>query len=102
MKIIAALLFAPLFLGAGTAHADDLSFPEEALADSIGEAVCEFIDDQGVNTASMMDLFTVVYRQQAIRTPDDAADVVNYIIYTYCPDHWKELVAFGEGVRAGG
>ena len=68
----------------------------------MGEAVCEFIDDQGVTTASMMDLFTVVFQQQAVRTPDDAADVVNYIVYTYCYSHWSELVAFGEGVRAGG
>jgi hypothetical protein len=103
MKIIAVLssLLAATFVGAGVAHAD-LSPSEEALGDFMSEAVCEFLDDQGVNTASMLDLFAVVYRQQAVRTEQDAADVVNYVVYTYCYSHWSELVAFGEGVRAGG
>ena len=105
MKIITVLssLLAATFVGAGIAHADGTLSPgEEALGDSMGEAVCEFLDDQGVTTASMTDLFTVVFQQRAVRTPGDAADVVNYIVYTYCHRHWKELVAFGDGVRAGG
>jgi hypothetical protein len=105
MKIIAVLssLLAATFVGAGVAHADGTLSPgEEALGDSISGGVCEFLDYEGVTTASMTDLFVVVYQQRAVRTLEDAADVINYVVYTHCDDHWGELVAFGEGVRAGG
>lgn len=101
-------LFSSLFLAAGLfscsagfAHADGtLSAGEEIVGDQMSGAICEFIDDQGVNTSSLMDVFTVVYQQREVRTPGDAADVVNYVVYNYCPRHWKEIVAFGEGARS--
>ena len=35
-----------------------------------------------------------------ISTGGDAADIINYTVSTYCPEHWSALVAFGEGYRA--
>jgi hypothetical protein len=102
-KLLSGILVAAGLLAgsAGVAHADGtLSSGEELVGDQMSGAICEFIDDQGVNTSSMMDLFTVVYQQRAVHTPDDAADVINYVVYVYCHDHWKELVAFGEGARS--
>lgn len=103
MKIFSGIVLAAGLLAgsAGIAQADGtLSAGEELVGDQMSDAVCEFIDEQGVNTSSMMDLFTVIYQQREVRTPGDAADVINYVVYVYCPSHWKELVAFGEGARS--
>ncbi len=31
----------------------------------------------------------------------DAVDIINYVVSSYCPQHWPALVAFGEGFRSG-
>ena len=95
---IAGVLLLPF--AAATASADGYLTPgEESLGDAISGSMCEYIENNGVTMRSMTNLFDIVYRQPEVADGGDVADVINYAVYTYCPDHWDELVSFGEGVR---
>lgn len=93
---IAAAAFA-----APAAHADGLlSRGEQALGDSMADEICDYLDSEGVTNASMTNLFNIVYEQREVRTPSNAVHVINYVVHDYCPGLWRELAAFGNGVRA--
>ena len=96
LAITATLLFS------APATADGyLSPQEEAFGDAIAVELCKMIDRIGVNNMSMSEAMEIIY----VNTPasmdmSDAVDIINYSVYNYCPGHWDELVAFGEGARS--
>lgn len=77
-----------------------LTAQEQRFGDQIGSALCSYIDTAGVTTASMSEAMRIIYRN----TPGnvdltDTADIINYVVSTYCPNHWAELVTFGDAMR---
>lgn len=102
-SIVAAAAAVGLVFGAaGIAHADGYLTPgEQAVGDAIANDLCEYIDVSGVTTASMSRVFDIIYPMREIADGGDVADVVNYSVSTYCPDHWSELVSFGDAMRNG-
>lgn len=102
MKII-GVVAALLFAAPGVASADGYITPgEESLGDVMAESFCEYLDKNGVTMRSMTNAFDIIYRQPEVADGGDVADVINYIVYVYCPSHWDELVSFGEGFRGAG
>lgn len=91
----AALLSSP------TANADGYISPQEQrFGDEIAASICQFIDRAGVNARSMAQAIEIIYTNTpANMDMGDAVDIINYSVYNYCPGHWGELVAFGEGAR---
>lgn len=95
MMVVGVLLASP-------SRADGIvTADEEAVGDAVASTLCEYLDNNGVNRASMMAAMTVLYRN----TPQDmdmtdAVDIINYSVYNYCPEYWPQLVAFGEGARS--
>jgi hypothetical protein len=78
----------------------NLTPQEENLGDQISSSLCEYLDSAGVNRESMYEAMKIIYEN----TPSsidltDSVDIINYAVYSYCPRHWSELVAFGEGAR---
>lgn len=97
--VLAATAAALLF--SAPASADGYLTPQEQhFGDEIADSVCRFIDRLGVNAVSMEQAVEIIYTHTpASMDMTDAADIINYSVYTYCPEHWGELVAFGEGAR---
>ena len=100
-KISAALSAIALFVGtAGVAHADGYLTPgEEDLGDAVSDGLCEYIQINGVTSRSMTEVFDIIYQQPEVANGGDVADVVNYVVSSYCPEYWRELTSFGEGYR---
>lgn len=89
-----------LFAGRANADGGSLTPQEEAFGDQISSSLCKYLDSAGVNRDSMYTAMGIIYRN----TPQDmdltdSVDIINYAVYNYCPTHWDELVAFGEGAR---
>jgi hypothetical protein len=87
---------------AAVARADGiLTAEEKRFGDTVAGALCDYLDQLGVNEDSMYNSVKIIYQH----TPNymdttDAADIINYAVYNYCPNHWSELVAFGAGARS--
>lgn len=83
------------------ARADgNLTAQEERFGDQISEALCSYIDTAGVTTSSMSQAMRIIYRNTPSNMDySDAVDVINYVVSTYCPNHWAELVSFGDAMR---
>ena len=100
-KIAIAAGLIAIGLNSGVAHADNYLTPGEiALGDSVHNGLCSFIDQHGVNRASMAALIETLYESPDVANYGDSVDVINYTVKTYCPRHWGELVSFGEGARS--
>lgn len=86
----------------GKAHADGYLTPqEEHFGDLIAGPLCEYIDAAGVTESSMEDALKIIYRNTpTYMDVGDAADIINYTVYNYCPRHWSKLQAFGAGARS--
>ena len=88
----------------GKAHADGyLSPQEESFGDAVSGPLCKYIDNLGITDSSMEEAMRIIY----VNTPNnmdvgDAVDIINYVVDTYCPEHWPDLVAFGNRHRGGG
>lgn len=100
--VIPAIAVAALALiGAAPAHADGtLTASERQFADETEAATCRYLDAVGITKDSMTELVGDVYVYGPVTNGGDAADIINYTVYTYCPSHWDELVSFGEGFRS--
>ena len=99
---VAAAVVGLLFAAQGTAHADNYLTPGEiSVGDGMSDALCEYIGDNGVTMGSMTNAARVIYQQDEIANMGDAVDVINYVVSTYCPDYWRELVSFGDAMRNG-
>lgn len=87
---------------AAVARADGNITPQEqAFGDAVAGSLCNYLDQRGITEDSMYDLVKIIYEDTpSYMDAGDAADIVNYTVYTYCPNHWPALVAFGEGYRA--
>lgn len=98
---ITALMVIGVLLASPSRADGIITADEEMVGDSVASTLCEYLDNNGVNRASLTAAMTVLYRN----TPQDmdmtdAVDIINYAVYNYCPDHWDELVSFGEGARS--
>lgn len=99
IAFVSYLVFAT-FVGAGISKADGYLTPgEQSLADAVASGICNYIDNNGVTISSMTSIFDVIYPQPEIANGGDVADVVNYSVKNYCPEHWRELVSFGSAAR---
>ena len=99
--VIPAAAVAAALIGAAPASADGtLTASERQFADQTEAATCRYLDQVGVTQDSMTELVTDVYAYGPVTNGGDAADIINYTVYTYCPSHWSALVAFGEGFRS--
>ena len=83
------------------ARADgNLTAQEQQFGDDIAQSLCDYIDVAGVTTASMSKSMKIIYQHTpASMDMSDAVDIINYVVSTYCPSHWAELVTFGDAVR---
>jgi hypothetical protein len=102
MKRLVFLLAAiASFATPAVAHADGYLSPgEERFGDRISTALCNYIDDNGVNATSMYQAVRIIYNNTPANVDaSDAVDIINYVVEIYCPDHWNELVAFGNAMR---
>lgn len=105
IKIVVGSIFLATAAAVSTvavARADGNVTPQEqAFGDGISASLCNYLDNRGINEHSMYDLMKIIYEDTpSYMDAGDAADIVNYTVYTYCPNHWPALVAFGEGYRA--
>lgn len=87
--------------GTAIARADgNLTAQEQRFGDQIAGALCSYIDTAGVTTSSMMNSMRIIYENTPGNTDySDAVDIINYVVSTYCPNHWAELVTFGDAMR---
>jgi hypothetical protein len=86
----------------GKAYAD-LSPGEQRFGDAVAAPLCEFLDSSGINEASLTKAVEIIYRNTPANVDvSDSVDIINYAVYNYCPNHWDNLVAFGEGARSQG
>lgn len=98
--MVSAAIIAGLIVS-GKAHADGYLTPgEENLGDILSVSLCNYLDNNGVSRASLTTAFDAIYPEPVIANGGDVADVINYVVDTYCPRHWPSLVAFGEGARS--
>lgn len=98
--VASAFIAVGMLAGAGIAHADGYLTPgEQSLGDAMGDGICNYIDTNGVTTSSLTAMFNVIYPQPEIANGGDVADVINYAVDNYCPEHWRELVSFGSAAR---
>lgn len=88
--------------GTAIARADGyLSEEEQTFGNAVSSELCIYLDQNGVTFDSMYDLTKIIYENTSRRVDvSDSVDIVNYVVYEYCPRHWASLVAFGEGIRA--
>ena len=96
--LITLLMVAGVLLASEAKADGSLTPQEEAFGDQVSTALCDYLDSAGVGRDSMYTAMKIIYRN----TPDnidltDSVDIINYAVYNYCPQHWAELVAFGEG-----
>lgn len=97
---VGLLAFSATVFGAGIARADGYLTPgEEAVGDAISSDLCSYIDNNGVTRSSLTVMFRAIYPMPEIASGGDVADVINYVVDNYCPEHWRELVAFGSAAR---
>lgn len=104
IKLISLLLIvlsAVAIAISAVARADGaLTSQEQYFGDQISKPLCEYIDTAGVNNVSMNVAISIIYRHTPTNMDaSDAVDIINYVVFTYCPDHWGELVAFGDRYR---
>jgi hypothetical protein len=101
--MISATIIASLIVS-GKAYADGyLSPSEESFGDSISGPLCKYIDRSGINEGSMTEAMRIIYTHTpAHMDVGDAVDIINYVVYTYCEEHWNSLVAFGDSYRGAG
>jgi hypothetical protein len=103
-KVVVAGLIttAALAMYPAQAHADpasDITASEKSLADQIWPTACAYIGEKGVTVNSMTFLINTLYHQGGV-TPNDTPLVINYIVYTYCPEYWSSVVAMGNYFRS--
>jgi hypothetical protein len=89
-----------MWIGIARARADGvLSAMEQEDGDRYGRIYCSAIDD----TPNINGVFIVMQSVMSDGfTADNAADVINYTVLTYCPRHWGLLTAIGNAARSGG
>lgn len=91
-----ALLGAALYLSAPAKADGVLSDTELVYVDLYSDAVCQTIDEY--HSAS-----GVIGVAQAIAedgfADDDAIDIINASVHTYCPRNWPLIVAIGKVAR---
>ena len=98
--ILASVVIVASFIVAGRASADGYMTPgEENVANAISGDLCAYLNRNGVSTSSLSTVFDAIYPKPEISDYSDVADVVNYVVYNYCPEFWPQLVAYGEGAR---
>lgn len=104
ISILLIILSAIAVASAAVVRADGiLTAQEQDFGDAIAGHLCTFIDRAGVSEQSMADAITIIYRNTPVNMDmSDAVDIINYSVSNYCPEHWDELVAFGEGARSQG
>lgn len=100
--MVCAAIIAGLIV-AGKASADGyLSPQEERMGDAVSGPLCKFIDQVGVNEFSMTKAVEILYENTpGYMDETDAVDIINYVVQSYCPSHWDDLVAFGDKYRSG-
>lgn len=104
ISILLIVLSAVAVACAAVVRADGiLTAQEERYGDAVAEPLCDFIDKVGVNEFSMSKAIEVIYDN----TPPgidygDTADIINYAVANYCPEHWGDLEAFGDSYRSNG
>lgn len=83
------------------ARADgNLTAQEQRFGDAIAGSLCSYIDTAGVTTSSMTEAMRIIYRNTPANVDvSDTVDIINYVVSTYCPNHWRELVSFGDAYR---
>lgn len=101
--IIVLLMIAGVLLAAPSKADGYLSPQEEAFGNEVAPSLCEYLDRGGVNRETMYSAVKIIYENTpSYMDMTDAADIINYSVYNFCPGHWNALVAFGEGVRTYG
>ena len=100
---VALLMACSAFLGgalyfASPAKADGYLSPDEEVFVSLyGEAaVCRTISEY--RTPGVLGALEVIVDQGF--TPEDAVDIVNASVESFCPENWSLLVAIGKAARA--
>lgn len=101
ISMLIILFSAALIAATGIARADgNLTLQEQHFGDSIAGSLCSYIDSAGVTTSSMTRAMQIIYDNTGSQVDmSDTVDIINYVVSTYCPDHWRELVTFGDAYR---
>lgn len=102
-SLLVIIVCAAIITATGVARADGyLTDQEEFIGNEIADVFCDYINTAGVTDNSTSEAMRIIYTN----TPpsmdmSDAVDIINYVVSSYCPQHWPALVAFGEGFRSG-
>ena len=98
--LITLLMIAGVLLASPSKADGILTSEEKTYGDAVATSLCGYLDTAGVNRESLYASVKIIY-QHTSRNVDltDAVDIINYAVENYCPQHWDELVAFGEGAR---
>lgn len=99
--LIVALMIVGILLAAPSKADGYLTPQEEGFGDGVASTLCNYLDSAGVNRNSLYSAMQIIYENTpASMDLTDSVDIINYAVYNYCPGHWNELVAFGEGARS--
>lgn len=102
-SLLVIVVCTTIITATGVARADgNLTSQERFFGDEIAGTFCDYVDSAGVTNASMSEAMRIIYTNTpANMDMSDAVDIINYVVSSYCPQHWPALVAFGEGFRSG-
>jgi hypothetical protein len=86
----------------GIARADGILSPaEQSFADGGGAAaVCQYFTTHGATESSALAMVRAIMSVGGF-TADNAVDIVNYSVDTYCHQYWQNLVDIGNAARNG-
>jgi len=89
-----------MWLGIARAHADPgtLTTMEQMDGDRYHTVYCNVLDQYPTEDAVVAVVRSVMSDGFDMGS---AVDVVNYTVYTYCPQHWQLLVNIGNKYRTG-
>lgn len=101
VSLLLIVLSAVAIACAAVVRADGILTPQEQrFGDALSGTLCDYIDSLGVTDYSMMKAMEIIYRHTpSYMDETDAVDIINYTVESYCPEHWGELVAFGNRYR---
>lgn len=98
LLMLCSAMIGSAFYFASPAKADGYLSPDEEVFVSLyGEAaVCHTITEY--RTPGVLGALEVIVDQGF--TPEDAVDIVNASVESFCPENWSLLVAIGKAARA--
>lgn len=98
--LIGATLIAIAIIRSPHSYSDPTPYSKDWVDSGGGYVVCSLFDDYGVTANTTVNVASALVKVIHVSLYE-AAQIINYSVFTYCPRHWSALVAIGEQARRG-